>query len=337
MERRTKNNNIYTTPKVYILHENNEWLEPLKEELALLGVPYESWFIHEGRIDLSQAPPEGVFFNRMSASSHTRNHRFSIELTETILTWLEAHGRRVINGTAAIRLEESKAKQAIALQQHGIKTPQTYVVSGKQATLDAARKLGKTPFIVKPNRGGKGLGVQLFNSIESLETALDDYLNVLASVDGIYLVQEYIKPKDGHITRVEFIEGKFYYAVQVDTSQGFELCPADACNNEAIGEPGKVREKFQIIEDYQNPYLARFEQFLKTNQVEVASIEHLQAEDGEYYVYDVNTNTNYNWRAEQNFTQAALKGTRRIAEFLLDELHRLTVPSVELSSTTLNE
>ncbi|OJJ23018.1 alpha-L-glutamate ligase [marine bacterium AO1-C] len=331
MELRTKNNNIYTQPKVYILHENDEWFEPLKEELELLGVPYENWFIHEGRIDLTQAPPEGVFFSRMSASSHTRNHRFSIELTETILTWLEAHGRRVINGTAAIRLEESKAKQAIALQQHGIKTPKTYVVSGKQATLDAARKLGKTPFIVKPNRGGKGLGVQLFNSIESLEVALDDYLNVLASVDGIYLVQEYIKPKGGEITRAEFIDGKLYYAVQVDTSQGFELCPADACNNEAISEKGKTKEKFQIIKDYNNPYLARFEQFLKANQVEVASIEHLQSEDGEYYVYDVNTNTNYNWRAEQNFTEAAVKGTRKIAEFLLDELQNVTSPQHELS------
>lgn len=326
MELRTKNN---TQPKVYILHENDEWFVPLQEELDLLGVPYESWFIHEERIDLSQTPPEGIFFSRMSASSHTRNHRFAIELTGTILTWLEAHGRRVINGTSALRLEESKAKQAIALQQYGINTPETYVVSGKQAALDAAKKLGKTPFIVKPNRGGKGLGVQLFNSIESFELALDDYLNVLASVDGIYLVQEYIKPKNGNITRTEFIDGELYYAVQVDTSQGFELCPADACNNEAIALAGENKEKFQIIKDYQNPYLSRFKQFLKNNQVEVASIEHLQSEEGEYYVYDINTNTNYNWRAEQKFTGGALKGTRKVAEFLFDELNKITQPQQE--------
>lgn len=328
MELRTRNNTQNTQPKVYILHENDEWFEPLKEELELLGVPYESWFIHEGRIDLSQEPPQGIFFSRMSASSHTRNHRFAIEFTETILTWLEAHGRRVINGTAALRLEESKAKQHIALQQHGIKTPKTYVVSGKQAALDAARKLGSAPFIVKPNRGGKGLGVQLFNSIESFEVALDDYLNVLASVDGIYLIQEYIKPKGGHINRVEFINGQLYYAVEVDTSQGFELCPADACNNKALENGGKPKEKFKIINDYQNPYLERFERFLQNNQVEVASIEHLQSEDGEFYVYDINTNTNYNWRAEQKFTNGALKGTRKVAEFLFDELNKVIEPQL---------
>ncbi|EAY30924.1 ATP-grasp domain-containing protein [Microscilla marina] len=331
MELRTRNNTQHIQPKVYILHENNEWFEPLKEELELLGVPYESWFIHEGRIDLSQAPPEGIFFSRMSASSHTRNHRFAIEFTETILAWLEAHGRRVINGTAALRLEESKAKQHIALQQHGIQTPKTYVVSGKQAALDAARKLGDAPFIVKPNRGGKGLGVQLFHSLESFELALDDYLNVLASVDGIYLIQEYIKPKGGHINRVEFINGQLYYAVEVDTSQGFELCPADACNNRALDNSEAPKEKFRIIDNYQHPYLARFEQFLQTNQVEVASIEYLQAADGEIYVYDINTNTNYNWRAEQKSTSGALKGTRKLAEFLFDEWSEIKQPQLATS------
>lgn len=327
MELRTRNNTRNIQPKVYILHENDEWFEPLKEELELLGVPYESWFIYEGRIDLSQAPPEGIFFSRMSASSHTRNHRFSVELTETILSWLEAYGRRVINGTAALRLEESKAKQHIALQQYGIQTPKTFVVSGKKAALDAAKKLGDAPFIVKPNRGGKGLGVQLFNSAASFEAVIDDYINGLASVDGIYLVQEYIKPKDGHINRVEFINGQLYYAVEVDTSEGFELCPADACSIDAIR-----KEKFRIIEDYQNPYLNRFEQFLQNNQVEVASIELLQSEEGEYYVYDINTNTNYNQRAEGR-TERALKGTRKVAEFLFDEFSKIIQPQlVEVES-----
>ena len=31
------------------------------------------------------------------------------------------------------------------------------------------------------------------------------------------------------ITRAEFVGGRFLYAVEVDTSSGFELCPADAC------------------------------------------------------------------------------------------------------------
>ena len=43
------------------------------------------------------------------------------------------------------------------------------------------------------------------------------------SVDGLTLVQQYIRPADGTITRVEFIGREFLYAVKVDTSNGFEL------------------------------------------------------------------------------------------------------------------
>ena len=48
-------------------------------------------------------------------------------------------------------------------------------------------------------------------------------------VDGVALVQEYIAAPAPFITRAEFIGGRFLYAVRVDTSLGFELCPADAC------------------------------------------------------------------------------------------------------------
>ena len=48
------------------------------------------------------------------------------------------------------------------------------------------------------------------------------------SVDGVTLLQEYISSDPKVITRVEFVNGKFLYAVQVDASDGFELCPADS-------------------------------------------------------------------------------------------------------------
>ena len=71
--------------------------------------------------------------------------------------------------------------------------------------------------------------MQLFHSVE----ALKEYVygpTFDEPVDGITLIQEYIKSPEQYITRCEFIGGKFLYAVQVDTSGGFELCPADACN-----------------------------------------------------------------------------------------------------------
>lgn len=68
------------------------------------------------------------------------------------------------------------------------------------------------PLITKHNRAGKGAGVQLFNDAE----ALDTYVNSDSfeePVDGITLLQEYIRPIDGHIRRSEFIGRKFLYTV----------------------------------------------------------------------------------------------------------------------------
>jgi hypothetical protein len=152
--------------KIYIIHENSEWTVHLTRRLDELGLPYEEWFLDKGTVDLSAPPPEGVFYNRMSASSHTRGHRFAPELTEAVLAWLERHGRRVFNGSRALRLEVSKVNQYMALNAHEIRTPKTIAAVGKEQIVEAAKQLDAPSFITKHNRAGKGLGVQLFHSMK---------------------------------------------------------------------------------------------------------------------------------------------------------------------------
>lgn len=47
--------------KIYVIHENNEWTEHLINRLKELNLPYEDWLLDNGTVDLSAAPPEGVF------------------------------------------------------------------------------------------------------------------------------------------------------------------------------------------------------------------------------------------------------------------------------------
>jgi RimK-like ATP-grasp domain len=313
--------------KIYIIHENSEWTVHLTRRLDELGLPYEEWFLDKGTVDLSATPPEGVFYNRMSASSHTRGHRFAPELTEAVLAWLERHGRRVFNGSRALRLEVSKVNQYMALNAHGIRTPKTIAAVGKEQIVEAAKQLGAPSFITKHNRAGKGLGVQLFHSIE----ALGQYLESPAfedSVDGITLVQEYIQAPEPFITRCEFVGGKFMYAVRVDTSEGFELCPADACQIGdlfcPVGETA-TRPKFEIIDGFSDPILEKYEQFLRANDIHIAGIEFIRDQNGTIFTYDVNTNTNYNSEAE---ARAGKFGMLEVAKFLGEELKRIQAASV---------
>lgn len=71
--------------RVYVIHENDAWVEPLRAAFDELGVPFTEWFLDEGTVDLTVPPPDGVFYNRMSASSHTRGHRYAPEHTAAVL------------------------------------------------------------------------------------------------------------------------------------------------------------------------------------------------------------------------------------------------------------
>ncbi len=307
---------------IHVIHENAVWLEPLADALDRQGLPWRDWFLDRGTFDLSRPPPEGVFYNRMSASSHTRDHRYAAELTAAVLAWLERHGRRVVNGSRALDLEISKARQYAALEAAGIRTPDTVLVAGKELLVPAAReRFAAGAFILKPNRGGKGLGVRLFYTVDALGSYIDG-LDYEPPVDGLHLLQEYVQAPIPLITRAEFIGGRFMYAVEVDASDGFELCPADAC---AIGEAAcpateGPRAKFTIVDDIDADLKRRYEAFLAANDIAVAGIEFVTDSAGAVYTYDVNTNTNYNPDAE---ARAGRSGMATLARYLGAELERL--------------
>ena len=259
----------------------------------------------------------------MSASSHTRGHRYAPEYTAVVLNWLEKNKRRVINNSRALSLEISKSLQYKELESFGIKTPKTIYCHNKESIIKSGNIFTK-PFITKHNRVGKGLGVKLFNNKKELDSHVSSN-DFEPSIDGITLLQEYIESKPKIITRVEFVNSKFMYAVEVDASDGFELCPA--CTDEPIDVPETqffgefcptIGNKFRILKNFkENEIIKKYEKFIKANGIEIAGIEYIKDKDGITYTYDVNTNTNYNSQAEQ---KSKIKGMNSIAKFLKEEL-----------------
>ena len=142
-------------PNSYSRRAPAAWLEPLADALDHQALPWRDWFLDRGVFDLSRPPPTGIFYNRMSASSHTRDHRYAAELTAAVLAWLEGHGRRVINGGRALDLEISKARQYAALEAAGIRTPETVLVAGKDLPGRACLKVREHLANVDLVPGGK--------------------------------------------------------------------------------------------------------------------------------------------------------------------------------------
>ena len=293
---------------IICIHENNEWVSPFTAAFEKLNLDYHIWYVPEMSLDLAELPPDAIYWNRMSASSHTRGHRYEPELVSGILSWLERHKRTVINGSKALDLEISKIRQYQQLEQFSIKTPKTFCAIRKEDLVKGADRIAY-PLITKHNRAGKGLGVRKFDN----EEALKDYIfgnDFEASPDGITLLQEYVYAPSQSIVRMEFVNFKFLYAVEVDTSQGFELCPADACEIES-NCPTEDFNKFTINEKFSIPNISDFENFLRGNDIGIAGIEIIFDENGSCWTYDVNTNTNYNSKAEEQADQNAPEAVAR--------------------------
>jgi D-alanine-D-alanine ligase-like ATP-grasp enzyme len=291
---------------VHVLHENPEWMPPFAAAFAAEGVDWDETLVTGGSLDLTATPAEGLWWSRMSASAHTRGHTAAAEHARALLDVLEAHGRRVVNGRAVLDLELSKLRQLALLRAARIAVPRTVaVVGGRPDDVLAAAATVRPPVVVKPNRGGKGLGVTRFDSVDALAAALP---GLDEPVDGVLLVQEYVEPARPRITRAEIVGGELVYAITADTERGgFQLCPADACAVD--GTPASL---FALrTEPLPSGLADAYESFARWHGLEVAGFEFIETADGRAVTYDVNTNTNYNPDVEAVAPRSAARAVAR--------------------------
>ena len=283
-------------PKVHILYENPDWLPPLVEALDSVGFESSKIAVRHGIV--GGKPEPGIYLNRMSPSSHTRGHEYSVALTREILAWLDAHGARVVNGLGAFELEMSKLRQYLVMRKYGVPTPRTALAVGAESLVELAKSFDG-PFITKHNQGGKGLGIVLFESAEELADHLADGDFDFGPNDQV-VIQEYIEAAEPHITRVELVGQQMVLAMQSSTEQGFQLCPSDVCQLEqARSNPdhcpvdggSKFRPSPLSADD---PLVARYRALCAGEGIEIAGIEFVEDAEGRRYTYDINGTTNYN-------------------------------------------
>ncbi|MEN0061075.1 MAG: alpha-L-glutamate ligase [Myxococcota bacterium] len=303
---------------LHVLFENEDWMPPLRTALSARGVTWEEHRVTGGHIDLSVPPPEGIFLNRMSPSAHTRGHQGGVRFLQQYLTYLEHHGRRVINGSQAFALEVSKVAQDLALRRAGIRSPRTVAVVGGPEPLKAAARNFPLPFITKDNQGGKGLGVKLFRDLAAFDAYVDGP-DFIEGPDGVTLLQQYVTPAEAFITRIEIVDGVFQYALRSSTEDGFELCPADACAIDdefcPVGDTGKFSLRSEITAD--DPLVQSYIELMRNNGLDLAGIEFVEDANRVRYTYDINGTTNYNGDVE---AQHGLSGMGALAALIEREL-----------------
>jgi glutathione synthase/RimK-type ligase-like ATP-grasp enzyme len=293
--------NIQTGVSIVFLYEHPQWFNPIFTELERRGVHFSKIFSPDFFYDIGSEPlPFKVLFNRMSPSANSRDHGSGIFHTLAYLEHLELQGVRVLNGAKAFRYEISKAAQHSLLLSLGIKYIPSRVIHDPKQAVSAADGL-RYPIIVKANIGGSGKGIVRFNTRVELEDAVaQDQIDL--GYDKLALVQEFVPARNGFITRVETLGGKYLYAIRVHLSgETFDLCPADICQtsrgeslqNACVVEAVKAGLK---VEGYTPPaeVIEKIERIVQAAGIDVGGIEYIVDDrDGEIYYYDVNALSNF--------------------------------------------
>jgi glutathione synthase/RimK-type ligase-like ATP-grasp enzyme len=149
-------------------------------------------------------------------------------------------------------------------------------------------------FITKHNQGGKGLGIQKFESTDALAAHLDSP-DFDPGPDGKIILQQYIQSPEPRITRVELLGNRMLYAMYSSTTQGFELCPSDACQLKSDVCPADgSSDKFSLRPlTPDDPLVQQYLRLMRNTGISVAGIEFIEDEKGRRYTYDINGTTNY--------------------------------------------
>ena len=210
-----------------ILYEHPAWFAPLFAALERRGVNFATMGPGGDWNPAATRPPAPVMFNRIAMSSFLRADEHPIFHTIALLDHWRRLGARVVNGAEAMAIDASKARQLALIASLGLAIPETRVVH-RAADVAAAAAGLRFPIVVKANIGGSGAGIVRFDTMDELRAGVADG-GLPTSIDGVLLVQEYVPVRGEAITRIETLDRRFLYAIDVAGGGAFDLCPADAC------------------------------------------------------------------------------------------------------------
>src|SRR6266446_2190807 len=266
----------------------------------------------------------GSMSETTSRNGNERNKPIAIYYTLNYLKHLEDKGVRVVNGSRAFTHETSKALQLGLLERLGLPYPKARVINHPSQAVSAAEVVGY-PLIVKPNIGGSGAGIKRFSSRDELRAAVDEG-SLHFGIDNTALVQECFTARDGIITRVEVLGGKYLYAIQIHiTGETFDLCPADICKNTKgeeltrIACPVDAPKTGMTVEAYEAPpqVIADVERIMQNAGIEVGGVEYVFDErSGLQMYYDINALSNFVADPER---MLGFNPYGRLADFLIEE------------------
>ncbi len=192
--------------RIGVLFESDEWSDhklcsEIKKVLAQsTEVAGKACLINmEDEDAYDQALRCDALVSRVFASAQFRGHQTSLERVAMLLEDAQKQGILVLNPPCAHSFEISKDASTKALARAGILVPKVY---GCAHASELNPAVFHYPCIIKPDCGGRTTHTFLARSVEEASMWLAD------APDIVFIVEEYLFPERGYITRVEIVGGE---------------------------------------------------------------------------------------------------------------------------------
>lgn len=136
------------------------------------------------------------------------------------------------------------------------------------------------------------------------------------------VLQQYITPREPSATRVELVGDRFLFAMRSAATDGFELCPPDACllpaasicPADAVPRTASGQPRFQPSPlTAGDPLVEALRGMCRAEGIEQTGIEFVEDAAGDRWVYDISCATDYSSSIERHF---GVDGFRDLARYL---------------------
>lgn len=309
----------YPKAPLGILFENRDWQVDLLTRFEQRRIPYEAIELRDAAFLLDEPDRCPIYLNRVSPSSYMRGNGPAIGFATTFLEALDAHRVRVINGAGSFRLEVSKSSQHLLLRRLGVRTPATIVFNNRDSILELSRNF-PFPAILKPDTGGSGALIRKVENRDELAALLDSDEDLFGP-GHLLLLQEYIDSEEGTVTRLEFVDGELVYAMQVQPTNTYNLCPANTC----VRRPADSNTSqapavtFANFDNIRTDAIAQAREIIREARLDVGGVEFIETRSGDRCFYDINATSVYR---EDVSRAAGVDGFEMLCDFIERERNK---------------
>lgn len=273
-------------------HQEGNWIKALQTSLVGLSevrlVTVESILDDPviGLFDVRLLKDVSVLVNRVSDAAEPHLSKACL----AIMQQAQLHGLKIVNGPQAYSLCSNKWCHHVLFDAAGLQCPRTVrvrtPVTDRQRIadlMDSHFDAATQDFLLKPNSGGFGSGIQKFSRSNYATMALPEYS------DGIGLIQSHIQPSDGKIYRIWFLSGKVQCAVTRNVAGDSESELTSGCASSCSVRSNSSTLPFQTYR-IPAPVIIDLEQRLLPliPDAHAGSVEYLIDSAGQRLYFDLN-------------------------------------------------